>query len=163
MQGQLRVGPLDGGERILVPLNAEFRGMAALQHDLGCAEFDGFSTSANNLIDGMRPALVVSRWAVESAELARSYADVRVVDVAVDDVRRDVVRVPPPAYRIGGLSQPVQRRVGIEIQRLIGTEAATVRCTLEQPRSLSWHSAQGTADRYKESRQATHRRNPPRS
>src|SRR6476646_1434646 len=141
MQGQLRVGPLDGRERLLVPLDAELGGVPALQHDLGCAEFDGFSTSANDLVDRMRPALVVSRWAVESAELARSYADVRVVDVAVDDVRRDVVRVPPPAYRIRGLYQPVQQPAGIELQRLIGTDAATVRCTLEQPRSLSWHSA----------------------
>ena len=90
------------------------RVVAALQHDLGGAELDGLAAAAQDLVESRVQPSSCLRRAVERAELARRDADVGVVDVAVDDVRRDVVRVPPAAYRVGGLAQRVQRRVGVE-------------------------------------------------
>ena len=76
-------------ERLLVPLDAELGRVAALQHDLRGAELDGLAAAAQDLLERVRPALGVLRRAVERAELAGRHADVGVVDVAVDDVRRD--------------------------------------------------------------------------
>src|SRR5262249_14691997 len=72
------------------------------------------------------PALLVLRSTVEGAELARGHADVGVVDIPVDDVRDNVVRVPATAYRVGRLAQCVERRLGVEQQRLLRTDPAAV-------------------------------------
>src|SRR5215831_13082017 len=96
VQDELRVLALDRCEDALVPLHAELRRVAALEHDLRGAKIDGLTAAAQDLFVAVRPALVVLRRAVERAELARGYADVGVVDVPVDDVGRDVVRVAPP-------------------------------------------------------------------
>ena len=79
----------------------------------------------------VRPALGVLRRAVEGAELARGHADVGVVDVAVDQVGDDAVGVAPAAYRVGRLAQRVQRRLGVEQQRLLGRDPAAVGAALQ--------------------------------
>src|SRR5690606_19415928 len=66
-------------------------------------------------------------------ELARRDAHVGVVDVPLDDVRRDVLRtgVPAPADRVGGGAQRVQRGVAIEVEGLFGGDPPTGGGTVE--------------------------------
>ena len=116
---------------VLVVLDAVVGVVPALQHDLGGAEVDRLAAAAQDLVDVVRPALGVLGRRVEGAELAGRDADVRVVDVAVDEVRDDAVRVPAAAYRVGRLAQRVQRRVGVEQQRLLGGDPAAVGAALQ--------------------------------
>ena len=84
-----RVARLDRAEEVLVVVDAEVRVVAALHQHAGAAELE-------RLLDLLedRPASAAgsprarSRGAVEGAEVAGGDADVRVVDVAVDDERR---------------------------------------------------------------------------
>ena len=121
------VGRLDRPEQVLVVLDAVLGVVSALQHHLGRAEIDRLAAAAQDLLDRVRPALGVLRRPVEGAELARRDADVGVVDVAVDQVGDDAVRVATPADRVGRLAERVQRRVGVEQQRLLGRDPAAVR------------------------------------
>ena len=70
-----------------------------------------------------RPAFVVLRPAVERAEAAVGDADVRVVDVAVDDVRDDVVRM-----LLAGARDPLRRRA----------RGAARSCRSREGRAWSW-------------------------
>ena len=78
-------------------------------------------------------ALVVPDRAVERAEAARGRAHVRVVDVAVDDVRDDAVADAAPC---GGASaarpSSCNRRLGTEPHRVLEAEPAAVRGYVEQ-------------------------------
>jgi hypothetical protein len=67
--------------------------VAALHEDLDGAELLGLVDLGADLLVGERPALVVLGAAIERAEAAVGDADVRVVDVPVDDVGDRVVRV----------------------------------------------------------------------
>lgn len=131
---ELRVRGLDRGEVFLVVLDTEVRVVPALEHDLRPAELDGLRAAAQNVFQIPRPALGgVLRRRVEGAELARRDADVRVVDVALDDVRRDVLRtgVPTTAYGVGGGAQRVQRGVAVEVERLFRGDPPTLGGTVE--------------------------------
>ena len=127
---QLRERLLDGGEVLLVVLDAVVRVVAALEHDLRAAEFDGLRAAAQDVVEVAGPALggVLGRG-VEGAELARRDAHVGVVDVPLDDVRRDVLgaRVPAAAYGVGGGAQRVQRRVAVEVERLLRGDPPALR------------------------------------
>jgi len=126
VQGQLRVVGLDRREDRLVPLDAEVGRMTALQHDLGRAEVERLATAAQDLLIRVRPAFFVLGGPVEGAELAGGQADVRVVDVAIDDVGRDVVREPAATHRVGRLAEGVQGGAGVERERLVRRDPATV-------------------------------------
>ena len=125
---------LTDGEQLLVVLDAVVGVVAALQHHLGGAEVDRLAAPAQDLLHRVRPALGVLGRAVEGAELARGDAHVRVVDVAVDQVGDDAVRVAPAADRVGRLAQRVERRVGVEQQRLLGRDPPAVGAALQDAR-----------------------------
>src|SRR5262249_40969024 len=55
---------------------------------------------------------------IERAEVALGHADVRVVDVAVDDVGDDFVRMLAAANRAGELAEDSGRRLTIQLERL---------------------------------------------
>lgn len=131
---QLREGLLDGGEVLLVVLDAVVRVVSALEHDLGSAQLDRLGAPAQDVVEVARPALGgVLGGGVEGAELARRDAHVRVVDVALDDVRRDVLgaRVPAAAYGVGGGAQRVQRGVPVQHERFVRGDPPTGGCTVE--------------------------------
>ena len=75
--------------------------MAALHQDLHAAQRLGLVDLRADLLERQRVAFAVLRPPVERAEAAVGDADVRVVDVAVDDVRDDVVRVLRVADAVG--------------------------------------------------------------
>src|SRR5690606_39866016 len=86
------------------------RVVSALEHDLGAAEFDGLRAAAQDVVEVAGPALAgVLGCGVEGAEPAGRDADVGVVDVPLDDVRRDVLGpgVAAAAHRVGGGAQRV--------------------------------------------------------
>ena len=68
------------------------RVVAALQQQLAAAERDRLFDLPEDLVEPERVALRRSDGPIERAELAARDADVRVVDVAVDDVGDDAVR-----------------------------------------------------------------------
>ncbi len=114
-QREVRLHP---AEELLVPGERQVRVEAALQQDLHAAEVDGLLELLGQLVARQDVALgLVGGRAVEVAELAARDADVRVVDVAIDDVGDDVVGVEHPAARVGGGAQLQHRRLGVDAHR----------------------------------------------
>ena len=94
-----RVVALDVPQQVEVPLERDVRIVPALHEDLHAAERLGLVDLRADLLERERPALAVLGAAVERAEAAVGDADVRVVDVAVDDVRDDVAADASPGAR----------------------------------------------------------------
>ena len=84
---------LDVAHQVEVPLERDVRVVPALDQDLHAAERLRLVDLRADLLERERVALAVLRPPVERAEAAVGDADVRVVDVAVDDVRDDVAGV----------------------------------------------------------------------
>src|SRR5205807_8843886 len=87
---------LDRGEEILVVVDAEIWMMAALHEQAGAAEGERLLDLLED--DRLRQEValaLVAGPAVEGAEVAVRDADVRVVEVAVDD-ERDLPRIVEP-------------------------------------------------------------------
>ena len=115
---------LHRAEQILVPLDRQIGIVAALQQQLHAAERDRLVDLAEDLLEAEHVALARSDRPVERAEVAARHADVRVVDVAVDDVGDDAVGMLARADAVGELAEQRQRRVVIQLERLGGAHAA---------------------------------------
>ena len=139
MQRQRRVRRAHRREGLLVPLDAEVGIVAALQHDLRRAEVDRLAAAAQDLLERVGPALGVLGRPVERAELAGRDADVGVVDVAVDQVRRDRRGVSEAAAAggVSGAAERVQRGLGVELERLGRRDAAAIGSAIEQHAQVS--------------------------
>ena len=124
VQLERRIALLDRAEQILVPLDRQVGIVAALQQQLHAAERDRLVDLLEDLLEAEDVALAGADRPVERAEVAARDADVRVVDVAVDDVGDDAVRVLARADAVGQLAEQRQRRVVIQLQRLVGADAA---------------------------------------
>ena len=83
---------LDVAQQVEIPLERDVRVVPALHQDLDAAERLGLVDLRADLLVRQRPAFAVLRPAIERAEAAVGDADVRVVDVAVDDVGDDAAR-----------------------------------------------------------------------
>ena len=70
-----------------------------------------------DLVEAEHVAFAVADRAVERAEVAARHADVRVVDVAIDDVGDDAVGMLAAPHGVGHPAEPVGRRVAIELER----------------------------------------------
>ena len=81
-------------EQLKVPLLGQLRVMTALHENLRAAERDGLLDLAVQLAERDHVAVGVLLGAVERAELAVDVADVRVVDIAIDDVSDHVITLP---------------------------------------------------------------------
>src|SRR5437016_3699961 len=91
-----------GAQEIFVPLDAKIRMQPTLHQHAGAAERNRLVDLFANLF--YRAHVSVGRaWpAIECAEGADDVADVRVVDIAINDVGDDVVRVAAPANFVRG-------------------------------------------------------------
>ena len=90
---ELRIALFDVAEQILVPLDRQLGVVATLHQTAGPTNRDRLFDLREN--DALRQHVTLARitgLTVEGAEVAVRHADVRVVDVAVDDVR-DLARV----------------------------------------------------------------------
>ena len=114
--------PPDVLQQVQIIIDVELRVMPALHQDLHAADrhqlFDLLADLFRRQHVGIRVILV----AHERAERAVDVADVGVIDVAVDDVRDDTVRMLPLPHRVSQCAQLGQSQRTIQPQRLFGRD-----------------------------------------
>src|SRR5262245_46670236 len=124
MQTEIRKALLHLAEQIFVPLDRNVRIVATLQQELSAIERDRLFDRLRDLLEAERVALARSDGPVERTELATRDAHVRVVDVAVDDVRDDAVRMFLPADVVGHTAELGGGCVEVGVERLLAGQAA---------------------------------------
>ena len=87
---KFRIFCVQRAQQLLVPLDIKIRMQAALHQHAGAAESDRLVDPFADLVDRMHVRVGLARPAIKRAERADDVADVRVIDVAVDDVGDDV-------------------------------------------------------------------------
>ncbi len=105
---------LDVAEQIHVPVELQVGVVTPLHQDLDGAQLLRLVDLGADLLVRQRVGLGVLGPAVERAEVAVGDADVRVVDVAVDDVGDHVVGMALRAGPVGQAAQLQGRRVPVE-------------------------------------------------
>ncbi len=93
-----------------------------LHQQLGAAALHQLLHLAEDRLVGQHVGVTRLRRAVESAELTLRLADVGVVDVAVDDEGRPVVRVLSPADGVGQLAHGQQVGLGQQEEGLFAVD-----------------------------------------
>src|SRR5690349_21583952 len=117
MKLEARVLLLDRAEEIFVPLERQIGIVTALEQQLPATERNGLVDLSKDLLESQHIAFGRSNRTIEGAEAAPCDTDVRVVDVAVDDVRDDAVGMLAGADLAGKLTKERGRRVGIQVDR----------------------------------------------
>src|SRR5205823_2109936 len=90
---EIRVSRVQRAQKFFVPLDTELWVQSALHQHARSAERDCLVNLLANLFKGLDVRVRLSGPSVEGAEGADDVADVRVVDVAVNDVRDDAFGV----------------------------------------------------------------------
>src|SRR4030095_2941572 len=98
--------------------------VAALQQQLVPAYRNRFVDLAEDLFETENVPVRRAHRTIERAEVAPRHADIRVVDVAVDDVGHEAIGMFTEADRIGKVAKQVRGRVAIEVQRLGAVDAS---------------------------------------
>src|SRR5262249_53421802 len=75
---------------------------AGLNADFGCAHCRSFSDSSQNLIQWKQISLFASVCTAERAKPTMLHADIREVDIPIDDVRNNFTDLTPPQFVSGG-------------------------------------------------------------
>ena len=127
MEPELRIPCLDGTEQILVPLERKVRIVPSLEEQLPATERDGLVDLLEDLLEAEDVAFVRADRTVERAEVTPRDADVRVVDVAVDDVADNPPGMLPRANAVGEFAEERCRRVEIQVERFVAIDAVPVR------------------------------------
>src|SRR5579864_4747143 len=103
----LRDFSLDSRAKVDVERSMDPRRQAGLNADLGSAEIPSLPNPPENFIEGQKVTLLRSVAAAEGAEAASLHADIREIDVAVDDVGDPLAYPAPPPFVSRG-KQPAQ-------------------------------------------------------
>ena len=99
---------------------------AALHQNSGSTQVDRFLDLFEDYLFGMNVTLGVAHWPVERAEAAVFGTEIGVVDIAVDDVTDDAVRMKLASHLVGGHTDADQIVAAIQIDRfLTGHHAGT--------------------------------------
>src|SRR3989442_1846884 len=98
MDVDLRELAFDVRKQVEIPLQRQLGMVASLHKNLRAAEGDGFLDFLVDFIVGDHVGVVVAFHPVEGAEFAVNVANVRVIDVPVDNVSYDLI--PPPLVRV---------------------------------------------------------------
>src|ERR687898_1457861 len=126
------VARLDRAEEVFVVVDAEIGMVAALHQQRGSSDRERL---LDLLVDdrlGQEIALgTIARPAVEGAEVAVRVADVRVVDVAVDDERHALRVDLPPAQLVGRAADPHEVAAAQEGERVVAADALAGQRALE--------------------------------
>ena len=104
MDDELRELALDGAQHIEVVVEAEPRIEPALDHDLRAARLGRLAALREDFVRREQIGARVVLPAVERAETALVLADVRIVDVAVDQERRGIAI----AFAADGISRTAE-------------------------------------------------------
>src|SRR5262245_4659388 len=126
MQLEFRVPCFHRPEQILVPLNRQIRIVAALQQELVAADGNRLVDLPEDLLETEDVPFAVANLTIERAEVAARHAHIRVIDVAVDDVGDDAIRMFAGTDAIGKRAKQMRRRMPIEGERLRRVYAAAV-------------------------------------
>ena len=129
VQAERRIARFHRLEQIDVPLHRQIRVVAALEQQLAAAERDGLVDLPEDLLEPEHVALTGTDRPIERAEVAPRHADVRVVDVAVDDVGDDAPGMLAGADVVGKAAEQRGRRLRVQLQRFRGIDPPA-RCHL---------------------------------
>ena len=102
VQLKARILRAQGAQQIFVPLDAKVRVQSALHQHARATQRDRLVNLLANFVERAHVSIGRAGPPIERAERADNVADVRVIDVAIDDVGDDVVRVTPPANLVSG-------------------------------------------------------------
>src|SRR5690349_14512077 len=109
----------DRAQQILIPFDFQFRMQAALHQNSRAAQIDGLLNLLEDHVFRVDVALGVPHRPVEGAEAAILGAEIRVVDVAIDDVADDPVGMVLAAHRVGRHPDADQIVAAEEVDRLL--------------------------------------------
>ncbi len=118
VQPKCRVARLHRSEQVLVPLDRQVGIVPALQQQLAAAERDGLVDLAEDFVEPEHVPFRRSDRTVERAEVAARDADVRVVDVAIDDVGDDAIGMTARTDFVGQRAEKRRRRLRVQLERL---------------------------------------------
>src|SRR6185437_9076806 len=121
VNGMVRLNVL---EQLEIPLEGDVRVVSPLHEDLHGTQLFRLVDFRADLLERERVAFAMLGPPIERAEAAVGDADVRVVDVPVDDVRDGVVRVLFLAHAIGFEPELQERRVRVEIEQVTHSQVA---------------------------------------
>src|SRR5437660_11145082 len=136
-------------QKIFVPLNSKVRMQPALHQHARAAERNRLVNLRANLVDRAHVGVGRARPAIERAESTHDIADVRIVNVSIDDVGNYVIRMTSLPHFVGrgadasyvvGLEQ---RRAIIGVQPFAGERFLQNRLNIDFSHVLSLLS-QGT-------------------
>src|SRR5450432_558993 len=121
VQMDFREALSDPAQHALVPVDLQVGMQAALHQHAGAAEFDGLADLFVNGVE-VEDVSLFGRGAfqrtVKRAEGAVLGAEIRVVDVSIDDVRRDALRMQLPAHGVSFHADADEVVGGVEVEGL---------------------------------------------
>ena len=131
MQLESRIFCVERAQKILVPLDVEIGMEAALHQHASSAKFDRLIYPLFDLLHGMDVRVGLSGPTIECTECADHVANVRIVDVPVDDVGYDVGVVLASAYLVGGKADPQDILRFKERRAIFGRKPFARKCFIE--------------------------------
>src|SRR5207249_11367004 len=90
----------DVPKKIDIPLKRQFWMMPALHQNLNSARRRKLVEFLVNLLERKHIMILVAFRPIKGAEFAVNVADIRVVDIAIDDVSHDLASAPAIAFRL---------------------------------------------------------------
>src|SRR5260221_14379309 len=105
MELERRVSSLDRPEEIFIPLERKIRVVASLQQELDAADGDRLLDLREQLVEAEHVPFRGPDRPIKRAEVALCDTDIRVVDVAIDDVGDDRLRMLAGAHFVGEPSE----------------------------------------------------------
>src|SRR6185312_9213054 len=108
---------LDTAQQVFVPVDLQIRVQAALHQDAGAAEVDRLADLVEDHFLRVHVAFLMPRRAVKGAEAAIFGAEIRVIDIAIDDVADHALGVQLAAHLIAGHAEAHQVVAIEEIDR----------------------------------------------
>src|ERR1051325_2907609 len=109
MNVDVRIFFADVLQKIDVPFKLQFRMMPALHQDLHSARSSKFVQLLIQLLQAQHVMIFIALGAIKRAELAINVADIRVIDVAIDDVSHDLAAAIAIAFGLCQIAARVRK------------------------------------------------------
>src|SRR3954453_17110300 len=125
MQLEGRVLLLHRTKQVLVPFERQVWIVAALEQQLPTAQRDRLVDLPEDLLEPEHVAFRRTHRTIKGTEVTARHADVRVIDVAIDDVSDDLVGVLASAHGVSQFAKERRRRMQVQLERLRPIEPAS--------------------------------------
>src|SRR5437667_11026099 len=125
MDVDVRIFLPDVLQKIDIPLEREFRMMSTLHQDLNPVRSRKFIELLIDLLERKHIMIFIFFGSIKRAEFAVNIADIRVIDVSIDNVSDDLAAASAVTFRLCQVppricqSAPFLQRKAIELQRLV--------------------------------------------